>query len=149
MMNLDKMRQDGLTLADYQYLVDRLRQTFGTEKKEIYFGDQGLLSAAFVGDVCCYGFPQIRDIWYMPYNFCLWYFDLVHEKPNYRPAILHFAGTAFKPWNGTYPIFVKRFEQSERRHPLSELKVGQAEYFYLWHEYAIVTDHMLKNLGFQ
>ena len=32
----------------------------------------------------------------MPYNFCLWYFDQMTKQPDYSPAILHFAGTAFK-----------------------------------------------------
>jgi hypothetical protein len=82
----------------------------------------------------------------MPYNFCLWYYDRVHEKPDYRPAILHFAGTAFKPWNATYPIFIERFQQRDLLHSLNELKMGQAEYYYLWHEYAIMTDNLLNNL---
>ena len=84
----------------------------------------------------------------MPYNFCLWYYDRMNEKPNYSPAILHFAGTAFKPWNGTYPIFTERFQKKEQLHSMNELKNGQAGYFYLWHEYAIITNTILEDIGY-
>ena len=148
MMNLDKMRKDERTLADYQYLSLKLRELFGDDNHNIYWGDQGLLSATFVGDVRYYGFPEIRNLWYMPYNFCLWYYDRMNEKPDYSPAILHFAGTAFKPWNGTYPIFTERFQKKEQLHSMNELKNGQAGYFYLWHEYAIITNTILENIGY-
>jgi lipopolysaccharide biosynthesis glycosyltransferase len=36
-MNLEKMRKDGLTLADYLYLADRLIEAVGTEP--VYWGD--------------------------------------------------------------------------------------------------------------
>lgn len=148
MMNLDKMRKDKLTLADYQYLSLRLRELFGNDNRNIYWGDQGLLSASFVGDVRYYGFPEIRNLWYMPYNFCLWYYDRMNEKPNYSPAILHFAGTAFKPWNGSYPIFLNRFQKKQQLRLMNELRNGQAGYFYLWHEYAIMADTILDKIGF-
>lgn len=148
MMNLDKMRKDERSLADYQYLVEMLKKLFPDKSKNIYWGDQGLLSAAFVGDVRYYGFPQIRNLWYMPYNFCLWYYDRMNVQPDYSPAIIHFAGTAFKPWNGIYPVFIKRFQKLGTLHSLRELKIGQAEYFYLWYEYAIMTDAILDRLAF-
>lgn len=149
MMNLDKMRKDKRTLADYQYLSLKLRELFGDDNYHIYHGDQGLLSAAFVGDVRYYGFPEIRNLWYMPYNFCLWYYDRMNEKPDYSPAILHFVALAlFKPWNGTYPIFLERFQKKEQLHSMNELKSGQAGYYYLWHEYAIMTNAILEKIGF-
>ena len=46
MMNLDKMRKDERTLADYQYLCGKLRELLGKDNHMIYWGDQGLLSAA-------------------------------------------------------------------------------------------------------
>lgn len=146
-MNLDKIREDGRTLADYQYLSSMLCELTG-KTENVYWGDQGLLSAAFVGDIRYYGFPEIRNLWYMPYNFCLWYYNAVPERPPYSPAILHFAGTPFKPWDCTYPIFSERFQKKERLQPINELKFGQAEYFYLWHEYAIIADTVLKKAGF-
>lgn len=148
MMNLDKMRKDGLTSNDYRYLSEKLREIFGENNDKIYWGDQGFLSAAFAGDIRYYGFPQIRNIWYMPYNFCIWYYDRVKEKPDYSPAILHFAGTAFKPWDGTYPIFIERFQKKERLCSMDRLQTGQDGYFYQWHEYAVMADALLKELGF-
>jgi len=146
-MNLEQMRKDGMTINDYLYLVQVLRGILGEENKKIYWGDQGLLSAAFIGDVKYYGYPEIVDIWYMPYNFCVWYYDKVNEKPQYVPRILHFAG-GFKPWLGNYPIFIERFQQREGLHEIAELKIGQAEWYYLWHEYAVITDFMLQRMGY-
>jgi len=145
-MNLEQMRKDGLSVNDYLYLVQTLRSVLGEESEKIYWGDQGLLSAAFVGDIKYYGYPEIADLWYMPYNFCVWYYDRVNVKPGYAPAVLHFAG-AFKPWKGNYPIMVSRFQPEEGLHELSELKIGQAEHYYLWHEYAVITDFILQRLG--
>lgn len=79
-MNLDKMRKDGRTLGDYQYLSMTLREIYGENNHNIYWGDQGLLSAAFAGDVRYYGYPEIQSVWYMPYNFCLlFYYEEVEE----------------------------------------------------------------------
>lgn len=145
-MNLQQMRKDGLTLNDYVYLMDTLKSVYGEDNHKIYWGDQGLLAAAFVGDIKYYGYPEIANLWYMPYNFCVWYYDRMVEKPSYAPAVLHFAG-GFKPWKGNYPIFINRFQTSEGLHEISELKIGQAEHYYLWHEYAIITDFILQRLG--
>ncbi len=71
MMNLNKIREYKRTLADYQYLAEKLCEILGGHNHNIYRGDQGFLSTAFVGDIRYYGFPQIKDLCYMPYNFCL------------------------------------------------------------------------------
>lgn len=147
-MNLNKMRADGRILADYQYLSLMLCQLCGEDKRNIYWGDQGLLSTAFVGDIRYYGFPKIRNVWYMPYNFCLWYYNQKDEKPNYSPAIIHFAGTAFKPWDGTYPVFLDRFQNRSRLRSMNELVPGQVEYYHLWHEYAVMAEEGLKKAGY-
>ena len=49
---------------------------------------------------------------------------------------------------GVYPIYIERFQAGRKLRPLSELKLGQAEYYYLWHEYAIMTDNLLTQLGY-
>lgn len=61
--------------------------------------------------------------------------------------MIHFAGTFFKPWNGSYPIFLSRFQKKDKLRSLGELRLGQAEYYYLWHEYAILTDGILNRMG--
>lgn len=147
-MNLHKMREDGRGLADYQYLSEVLRKAVGSDKSNVYWGDQGLLTAAFLGDLKYYGFPQIRDGSYMPYNFCLWYYNNNEKEPAYEPMILHFAGTKFKPWEAVYPVLPERFQKRGSRHSLKELKPGQAEYYIRWQEYAVRVDAMLVKLGF-
>lgn len=147
-MNLRKMREEGITLDDYQSLSQKLRSIYGEDCHDIYFGDQGLLSVAFVGDVQYYDYCKIRNIWYMPYNFCLWYFNRNNQKLDYEPAILHFTGAAFKPWNGTYPIFIERFQKKELLQSMQQLKEGQVEFYNLWYEYAILTDEILKKIGY-
>ena len=113
----------------------------------IYWGDQGFLSAAFVGDIHLYKYPEVQNLWYMPYNFCLWYYDRVNIMPSYTPAIIHFAG-AIKPWKMKYPIQIERFIVPNEVHSFKELKIGQAEWYYQWHEYAFLTDKLLKELGY-
>lgn len=147
MMNLEQLRKDGITMNDYLYLVQALRELIGKDKNNIYWGDQGLLGAAFAGDIKFYDYEKIRNVWYMPYNFCLWYYDGNNVKPNYIPAVVHYAG-AIKPWRADYPIFLERFQNENELSPISELKIGQAEWYYLWHEYAILVDRILQEIGY-
>ncbi len=146
-MNLKKMREDGLTINDYLYVTSVLVNSFGSDNHNIYWGDQGLLSIAFAGDMKAYRYNEIRNIWYMPYNFCMWYYDGMNRKPDYTPSVIHFAG-GLKPWRVEYPIFTERFQKKEELHNISELKIGQAEWYYLWHEYAMITDNLLTELGY-
>ena len=138
-INLEKARMVGLTIEDYWEFAKALCSLTGKETK-VYWGDQGFLSALFVGDIHFFRYPEIKNLWYMPYNFCLWYFDRMIQKVDYKPCILHYAGGSFKPWYGAYPIFCERFQERGKLHDLNELKLGQAEYYYLWHEYAILAE---------
>lgn len=151
MINLKKMRESGIDLAWYCYLTEQLRKAKAEEKERepVYFGDQGLLSVAFVGHLKYYGYPEIRDRWYNPYNFCVGYYDYVDQKPDYEPAVIHFAGVPFKPWKAAYPIFPERFARAggETRE-LSELKPQQLEYYFFWLEYLFLTDKVLSMLGY-
>lgn len=143
-MNLKKMRDDNCRLIDYIRLARMLEDING--RGQAYFGDQGLLSAAFVGDLKYYAYPESTDLWYIPYDFCMWYFDRKHEKPDYSPSIIHYAGTelAFKPWQGKYPTFLECFQKKEKLYDLNQLKAGQAEYFYLWYECAMRATKTLE-----
>ena len=140
LLNLEKMRADNMSYADFEYLIDTLKDVFDADKKDIYWGDQGLLSVAFAGDMAHYDWPEIKNIYYMPYNFCLWFYDQLHEQPQYKPKIIHFAG-APKPWTMCYPI---NTSYQNGLHEMSDLKVGQAEWYYLWHEYTIKMIDFLK-----
>ena len=142
-LNLNKMRKEGYSMEDYLYLSKTLVDTMGNLSKA-YLGDQGFLSAAYVGDIKYYNFPQVADLWYMPFDFGIWYFDQKKEMPLYEPHIVHFSGVSYKPWDGTYPIFLKEFQVREDLRSLKELKLGQAEYYYMWHEYAIKAAKSMK-----
>lgn len=144
-MNLVRMRNDACRLEDYIRMAKQLREISPSQNRS-FLGDQGLLSAAYVGDMKYYGYPEIVDLWYMPYNFCMWYFDRMREKAHYQPCIIHYAGAnlLFKPWSGKYPIFLERFQDKSGLYNLNQLELGQAEYFYFWHEYALRTEKTLR-----
>lgn len=149
-INLKKMRETGLDISYYYGLTDQLRsmKPETAQDDSVYFGDQGLLSAAFIGNMKYYGYPQIRKLWYCPYNFCLGYYDHFDYKPDYEPAILHFAGVPFKPWRASYPVFPNRFKTTGGNlRELSELRPMQLEYYFLWLEYLFLTDKSLTILG--
>lgn len=138
-VNLKKCRSAGLTMEDCLEYAKALCALTGKDKA-VYFGDQGFLAALYAGDIRFHRFPEIANILYMPYNFCLWYFNEVKEELDYKPCIVHYAGVAFKPWYGAYPIFCERYQERDRLRDLNELLLGQAEYYYLWHEYAILAE---------
>lgn len=154
-INLKKMREAGIDLSYYYRCTERLRKAVPQIREktmdgegDIYFGDQGLLSAAWIGRLKYYGYPQIRDAWYNPYNFCVGYYDYFDKKPDYQPAVIHFAGVPFKPWKANYPVFPQRFNRSGgTARELSELKPLQLEYYFLWLEYLFLTDKVMGMLG--
>lgn len=147
-INLQKMREEGIGLSDYYALTEQIRRLRPGREGLLYFGDQGLLSAAFIGRMKYYGYPQIQEMWYCPYNFCLGYYDHFDKKPDYQPAILHFAGVLFKPWKAKYPVWPKRFGITGGvPRELAELKPMQVKYYLLWLEYLFLLDKVLEILG--
>ncbi len=150
MLNLDKMRKDERTLEDYLFLARTLRDIVGSDKEQVYFGDQGLMSAAFVGDIQYYSDDYCgMTVFYMPYNFCLWYYNDDDVKAPYNTPIVHFAGSKFKPWFGEYPVCIARFQpDTSLLHSLNELQVRQVEYYNMWFEYAKITDKILGEAGY-
>lgn len=142
-MNLVKMREDGrYTLSAYLELASLTKQLRGME--QAYWGDQGFLSTVFVGKIKYYAYPEIRDYWYMPYNFCLWYYDSRTEKPGYDISIIHFAG-AVKPWKVSYPTYLRRF-QSEELLGMENLKKCQVPYYLVWYDIAQKTEVLIEQL---
>lgn len=138
-INLKKCRQVGLLIEDCLEFAKALCALTGKDKN-VFFGDQGFLSALYAGDIRFHRFPEIANILYMPYNFCMWYFNEVTAEVDYKPCILHYAGVAFKPWYGLYPIFCDHYQERDKLQGLNQLLLGQAEYYYLWHEYAILAE---------
>jgi len=124
-LNIDKLRKKIHSLDEYIIFKNSLEQMYPS-KNPIYYGDQGLLSIAFVGDIKYFGYPQTRNLWFQPYNFCLWFFDRAKEicggNPWYTPSVVHFAG-AIKPWKLT--------EQN-----INELKPGQWPFYKIYEMYS-------------
>ncbi len=124
-INVDKLRREQTSIADYLALSNALVDMH-PGNDQIYFGDQGLLSAAFVGDIQYFAYPIAQNLWFQPYNFCIWFFDRSTEvcggNPWYTPKILHFAG-GMKPW-----LFSSENE--------SKLKPGQWPFYKIYQLYA-------------
>ena len=78
-INLKMMRTLDFGINDYTGLALALSRVLGKEE-HVYWGDQGLLSAAFTGQMNVFGFPEYKDLFYMPHNFCMWYFDTKSVK---------------------------------------------------------------------
>ena len=143
-LNLEKMRVDGYTLGDFLYLSERIVEVIG-EEGQVYWGDQGLLSAAYVGDMKVYDFPQIASVWYMPYNFCLWYFNASDEKPQYDTRVIHYAGS-HKPWLVKYDVLVDSFQFEEGLNDMDTLKPAQRDYYLMWYDCASRAERIIKNV---
>lgn len=118
-LNLEKLRIDGYTMEDYLFFSKKLVEITGISNRT-YVGDQGFISAAYVGDIKYYAYPDIINLWYMPYDFGVWYYDCMQEQPPYIPCIIHFSGVKFKPWDGKYPIFLKEFQTEGSLRSLKE-----------------------------
>ena len=95
-LNVEKFRKNGYTIDDYLYLADLLNKNTKPGSMA-FFGDQGFLAAAFVGDVKFFAYPEIKDPSYMPYNFRSSYWGLFKNEPSYTPVVLHYAIIS-KPW---------------------------------------------------
>lgn len=165
MLNVNKQRRDAVSIDAYWEYVQALDGLYRSKvmpayrklgmtppsKEKTFFGDQGLLSAIFCGKLRYFAFDSDDkggNIWYMPYNFCLWYFDKHREPPSYEPHIFHFANVP-KPWTLKYLNEIPRFQKNaESLLDWSALKPGQAVYYYIWHEYALMADKLLTRLGF-
>ena len=146
-INLNKMREQNYDVKDYFLCAQILYNSTGRNPKT-YFGDQGFFSLLFVGNIKYFDFPKIADIYYMPYNFCLWYFDKQPQRQNYKARIVHFVGkNIFKPWKGRYETFLKRFQSEDELFELDDLNINQIHYYKMWYEYALMADKRLNDCG--
>ena len=148
-INLDQIRRSGLSEEYCVKLSDELKRLKNNITVKIhdhvYFGDQGFLSALFLGGIKYFGYPHIQNVFFMPFNFCMWYFDCIETQPWYTPLIIHFAD-AFKPWKIKYRcnIYLQSLTESKQ---VSDIKLGKREYYYAWHEYAIKSEIICRMSG--
>ncbi|ONI39646.1 hypothetical protein AN639_02525 [Candidatus Epulonipiscium fishelsonii] len=106
LINLKKFRQKNISLTDYLEVFYNLRKRF-PDKKIIFFGDQGILSLLFIGEITYIKISPSENIhlFYMPYN-CMIGLDPKISELTGTPKILHFIK---KPWK--YPVGI--FESEE------------------------------------
>ena len=111
----------------------------------MYLGDQGFLSFCYAGEIKYWGYPEEKQLSVTPYNFHMsWYNGELKKAPEPRPVIIHFVGQV-KPWTLKYPIEIEYWKKKLKEvHYFDELKLGQAEWYYLWHEYALMVDAIVN-----
>lgn len=147
-INVEKLRNDdSYTVSDYIYLSALLSKN-AKPGEMAYFGDQGFLAAAFVGDVKFFGYPQHKDISYMPYNFRTSYWGMFKGEPTYQPVVLHYAIIS-KPWVVRFsdefiseiiddPNFVAKHLIAPIP-PIAYMTAQHLRYCEVWWKYAIKT----------
>jgi lipopolysaccharide biosynthesis glycosyltransferase len=101
-MNLELMRKNNLGAKEFIGIRDDLTELFGTTEN-LYWGDQGFIGMAFFGRILFPAGDYIQNVYYMPYNFCVWYFEKL-DFLWYEPFVIHFAGGKGKPWKSLYSI---------------------------------------------
>ena len=102
LMNLSKIRGSGID--SYIQIADGLRRiNSNTDAKMHYTADQGLMSVNFLEDIKYFGYPQISDPVYAPYNFTPAHY-LLGRDITYTPVILHYTGVTgmVKPYSLRY-----------------------------------------------
>jgi lipopolysaccharide biosynthesis glycosyltransferase len=95
-IDVEKFRREGYDKNDYLYLSEALIP-HAKHKFFAYLGDQGFLAAAFVEDMLLYGYPEIMDAGYMPYNYKTSFYGFFKRNPICDPVVLHYD-IKVKPW---------------------------------------------------
>ena len=156
LMNLAAMRRTAWNLEHYVALARRLQSY--SPGKQAYWGDQGLLSAAFLGRLKAWGVPShgtvaYRDSLYTPYNLEI-SLMLSHIKQGlwYEPHIVHFTGHApgRKPWTVKWELNpVPAFSSADASCHLGNLPREIREYYCIWHEFAIAAARLIEQEGIE
>lgn len=138
MINLKGFRGQGINLQGVIHRLEERKKDAG--KCDIsYFGDQGFLSLVFVDELKFtenVNSAEDVNLWYMPYNFCIWFFDMgleMYGKLWYEPYILHFAG-GVKPW---------KLDSLKS----SKIKKGQLPFYGRWKYLQRIVGEELAGLG--
>jgi lipopolysaccharide biosynthesis glycosyltransferase len=109
-INVKELRNAGISLSDVvgfaESVVDTVCLSPLTMRGNFielfpYFGDQGLISLLFAGDIKYFGYAQNKDYLYMPYNFDIYKFYDARDKLWYKPKTVHYTDNNdnfTKPW---------------------------------------------------
>lgn len=154
-INLERMRAEGLTMDDFLAFSRELREISGRpEDTDLWQGDQGFMSAAFLGDMKLFERPDRVDLMYLPYNFNMTYYYNERFDPDYIPAVVHFCGGDVpKPWNVPYDVPIPRFPAYPTRPGMDYWRIIPKGYplmnkwYDLWYETAQYTDKLMTKLG--
>lgn len=134
MLNIEKLRECNLEIDDYVSVANMLVE-MSDSSENVYFGDQGFLSACFLGEIKYWGYPECRMLLSTPYNFQLGWYQVFSDDPPFNPAIVHFVGAA-KPWKVKYDGFTFSDADAIERQ-LSQLLPNQRKWYLQWKEYAM------------
>lgn len=112
-LNLEKLREENISINDYVTIAENIKNTY-PHFEPTYFGDQGLISAIFLGKIryfegqefSTHPYVQVCSKYHI-YSELLVSFP---ETPYMKAAILHFGGPVFKPWQAWItPDVVKQY----------------------------------------
>jgi lipopolysaccharide biosynthesis glycosyltransferase len=137
-LNLEIMREINLCAKDFIGIKDGLAKLLGTTEN-LYWGDQGLISMAFLGKILMPTLPYTHNVYFMPYNFCVWFYDRF-DYLWYEPFVIHFAAGRGKPWKSTFkPDEIKKIiENAESGNPPEALRYSK-DFYDLYFRYAKLT----------
>lgn len=144
MINLKKMREVDRKLSDYDFIIDNLldiyHDIYPSQVNRLYWGDQGLLSFMYLGDMEM--FHSNLKILDMEYNFHLGIFNdtNIDYFPS-KPSILHFCGVP-KPWNIHYGDTHINGVIPTGKIPLADISSRITEYYQKWYEYAQIISSL-------
>lgn len=143
MLNVDKMRCSGIVVEDYLATADYFAE-LSQKSENVYFGDQGFLSACFLGDIKYWGYPDCNMLMFTPYNFQMGWYNFFSIEPPFKPSIIHFVG-GIKPYLVDFGEPLPDYERYKKEKQINDIIPGQRIWYEMWYKYAFACQEMLDN----